>query len=58
MVRLWCDNAQKDLQALLGWAESERVELADLQVKLPTLDDVFVQMAGRPATVADGGRAS
>ena len=58
MVRLWCDHAQEDLGALLGWAERERVELADLEVKLPTLDDVFVQMAGGSPAVVDRGGVS
>ena len=44
--------ARPDL--LLGWAEREQVELADLQVVRPTLDDVFVQLAGR----ADADRGS
>ncbi len=36
---------QRDLGTLLTWAESERIELANLTVKQPTLDDVFVQLA-------------
>ncbi len=54
LVRFDTDRVQRDLTALLGWAERERAELADLQVVRPTLDDVFVQLAGDP--VATGER--
>jgi hypothetical protein len=39
---------------LLGWAEREQVELADLQVIRPTLDDVFVQLAGAQTSGESG----
>lgn len=46
------DQAQRDLAALLRWAEEQGVELTDIRVSPPTLDDVFVQLAasaGDPA---------
>ena len=46
------DQAQRDLTALLGWAAEHGVELADLQVSPPSLDDVFVELA---VTAGDGG---
>jgi ABC-2 type transport system ATP-binding protein len=39
------DQAQHDLTALLRWAEEHGVELTDIRVSPPTLDDVFVQLA-------------
>jgi ABC-2 type transport system ATP-binding protein len=49
LVRFKTEHVQRDLTLLLGWAERENVELTDLQVVRPTLDDVFVQLAG-PST--------
>lgn len=45
-------RVQDDLKTLLAWAESERLELLNLQVVRPSLDDVFVKLAGEPATGA------
>jgi ABC-2 type transport system ATP-binding protein len=45
LVRFASANTQRDLTALLVWAEREQLELADLQVAMPTLDDVFVTLA-------------
>ncbi len=39
---------QRDLAVVLAWAESEQVELANLKVTQPSLDDVFVQLATAP----------
>ncbi len=38
------DNAQKALYQLTGWAERQHVELGDLEVQRPTLEDVFLQL--------------
>jgi ABC-2 type transport system ATP-binding protein len=53
LARFEAGDAQRDLKRLLDWAEQERVALADLEVTVPTLDDVFVQLAG-PVTRAEG----
>jgi ABC-2 type transport system ATP-binding protein len=45
VVRFSTDAVQRDLNTLLGWAQSEHVDLSNLQVAQPTLDDVFVQLA-------------
>jgi ABC-2 type transport system ATP-binding protein len=50
LVRFRTDRVQRDLTLLFDWAEREKVNLADLQVIRPTLDDVFVQLAGTPTT--------
>jgi hypothetical protein len=47
------DRAQRDLTALLGWATEHGVELTDLQVAPPTLDDVFVQLAASDGDARD-----
>ncbi len=53
IVRFGTEHVKADLTSLLAWAEREHVELSDLQVIRPTLDDVFVQLAGNPTT-SDG----
>jgi ABC-2 type transport system ATP-binding protein len=46
LARFETDRVHHDLTVLLGWAEREGQELVDLQVIRPTLDDVFVKLAG------------
>jgi hypothetical protein len=41
------------MAVLLEWAKAERVVLEKLQAIRPSLDDVFVQVAGE-ATAAEG----
>ena len=45
LVQFSSDDVQRDLPLLLSWAEHEGLRLLDLQVRRPTLDDVFVQLA-------------
>jgi ABC-2 type transport system ATP-binding protein len=40
------DHPQRTLYKLTGWAEGAGVELADLEVQRPTLEDVFLQLTG------------
>jgi ABC-2 type transport system ATP-binding protein len=49
------DQAQRDLTALLGWAAEHGVELTDIRVSPPTLDDVFVQLAVPAGEARDDG---
>jgi ABC-2 type transport system ATP-binding protein len=42
------DNAQKALFELTGWAERHHVQLADLEVQRPTLEDIFLQLTQAP----------
>jgi ABC-2 type transport system ATP-binding protein len=49
------DHAQRDLTALLGWAAEHSVELTDIRVSPPTLDDVFVQLAVPAGEAQDDG---
>jgi ABC-2 type transport system ATP-binding protein len=53
LVRFRTDHVQSDLATLLEWARIEAVELVDLQAIRPSLDDVFVQLAGE-ADAAQG----
>ncbi len=46
MARFSSDEPQRELTILLEWANRTGLELGDLQVRQPTLDDVFVQLAG------------
>jgi ABC-2 type transport system ATP-binding protein len=46
LVRFRTDRVQPDLKVLLDWAQAQGVELTNLQAVRPTLDDVFVQLAG------------
>jgi ABC-2 type transport system ATP-binding protein len=47
------DQAQRDLTALLRWAEEQGVGLTDIRVSPPTLDDVFVQLAASAGSLPD-----
>ncbi|HXX89164.1 MAG TPA: ABC transporter ATP-binding protein [Acidimicrobiales bacterium] len=56
LVRFRTDAVQRDLTTLLGWAQRERLELLNLQVTQPSLDDVFVELAQSPHDIGrDGG---
>jgi ABC-2 type transport system ATP-binding protein len=52
LVRFRSDHVQADLTVLLAWAQHEGVGLENLQAIRPSLDDVFVQLAGEPASEA------
>ncbi len=45
-VRFESDDVQHDLTLLLNWAQIERVALTNLQAIQPSLDEVFVKLAG------------
>jgi ABC-2 type transport system ATP-binding protein len=47
-------DPQRDLYGLLQWAEGEGVQLADLEVRRPSLEDVFLEVTGDEA--ANGER--
>jgi ABC-2 type transport system ATP-binding protein len=49
LVRFNTNNVQTDLEMLLAWAKSQQAQLVELQVIRPSLDDIFVQLAGGPA---------
>jgi ABC-2 type transport system ATP-binding protein len=49
LVRFDSDDVQTDLELLLAWAKDQRAQLIDLQVIRPSLDDIFVQLAGAPS---------
>ena len=46
VVRFESPSVQADLLALLDWAREHDVELSNLQAIQPSLDDVFVHLAG------------
>jgi ABC-2 type transport system ATP-binding protein len=54
LVRFRSNRGQEDLTLLLEWAKRERVELANLQAIRPSLDDVFVQLAGETPAATEG----
>jgi hypothetical protein len=39
---------QRDLRGLLDWAANSGVQLADLEVRRPSLEDVFLTVTGNP----------
>ena len=39
-------DPQRDLYGLLDWAEGKNVRLADLEVRRPSLEDVFLEVTG------------
>ena len=46
VVHFETSDVQRDLEALLGWARERHVTLGNLQAVQPSLDEVFVQLAG------------
>jgi ABC-2 type transport system ATP-binding protein len=55
VVRFKTNRVQDDMAVLLEWAQGERVVLDKLQAIRPSLDDVFVQVAGA-ATAEEGAQ--
>ena len=49
VARFESHDVQRDLEVLLGWARGASVTLANLQAIQPSLDDVFVSLAGELA---------
>lgn len=49
-VRFDTDDIQAALRSLLDWAQAEQAPLANLQAIRPSLDDVFVRIAGEEAS--------
>jgi ABC-2 type transport system ATP-binding protein len=47
------EDVQKALFHLTGWAERHHVQLQDIQVQRPTLEDIFLQLTEEPATPAE-----
>ena len=48
LVRIPSKSVQADLGRVLHWADRQALDLADLEVVRPTLDDVFVELAEPP----------
>jgi ABC-2 type transport system ATP-binding protein len=38
------EDPQRDLHRLLGWAERKGVQLEALQVRRPSLEDIFLEL--------------
>jgi ABC-2 type transport system ATP-binding protein len=47
-VSLATNEPQRDLRGLLEWADGADVQLADLEVRRPSLEDVFLTVTGDP----------
>jgi ABC-2 type transport system ATP-binding protein len=47
-------DPQRDLYRLLSWAEGEGIELPDLEVRRPSLEDVFLEVTGNGAEEEEG----
>ncbi len=45
-------DPQRDLYALLEWARERQLQLDDLEVRRPTLEDVFLDLTAQPEEVA------
>jgi ABC-2 type transport system ATP-binding protein len=57
------EHPQRTLYKLTGWAEEKGIELAGLEARRPTLEDVFLELTGdggapQPSGDGDGGTAS
>jgi hypothetical protein len=42
-------DSQRVLRDLIGWADARAVRLVGLEVRRPTLEDVFLQLTGEGA---------
>ncbi|MFM9123914.1 MAG: hypothetical protein ACKOSO_01780 [Actinomycetota bacterium] len=51
-MRVETSAPTRDLALLCGWAEGRGIELANLTVERPTLEDVFLAIAGDHAEAA------
>jgi ABC-2 type transport system ATP-binding protein len=49
-VSFRAENAQKALFELTGWAERQHIQLDDIEVQRPTLEDIFLQLTQAPET--------
>jgi ABC-2 type transport system ATP-binding protein len=49
VVTVNSDHPQRELYRLTGWAEKRGVELGDITVQRPTLEDVFLELTGGQA---------
>jgi ABC-type multidrug transport system, ATPase component len=49
VAKLASTEPQRDLHGLLDWAEGAGVQLADLEVRRPSLEDVFLEVTGNGA---------
>jgi len=47
-VEIRSDQPTRDLHIITGWAISEGVELNDLSVSRPSLEDVYLELTGKP----------
>jgi ABC-2 type transport system ATP-binding protein len=52
-IELETDDAQRTLFRLTSWAERDGVTLDEIEVRRPTLEDVFLELTG--AAAVDGG---
>jgi ABC-2 type transport system ATP-binding protein len=48
-VELRSSAPMTDLHALSGWALEAGLELSDIEVRRPTLEDVYLALTTRPA---------
>jgi len=46
-AELATDRPTADLHALSGWALEQGIELADIEVRRPTLEDVYLDLTDR-----------
>ena len=46
LASLTSDRPQRELHRLIGWAEEQGIELGELTVQRPTLEDVFLELTG------------
>ena len=46
-LTLYSSKPARTLPDLLRWVDSSGVELEDIQLKKPTLEDVFIELTGK-----------
>jgi ABC-2 type transport system ATP-binding protein len=50
MLQVPSDGGVRSLRALLDRLDAEAIEVAELSVQTPELDDVFLALTGQPQT--------
>jgi ABC-2 type transport system ATP-binding protein len=51
VVTLASRDPQRELHALLDWAREQQIELEDLEVRRPSLEDVFLDLTSQPEEI-------
>jgi len=46
-ISIYVDNLTRDMSSLLSWAEKKEIQLDNLMIRRPNLEDVFLELTGK-----------